>query len=493
VTTTKRKLLAGFFVCVVGVGAAPAATNSWNGGSGAWDTQNNWSLNKRPASDQDIVITNRGTFTVTLNDQVMANTLTVLSFSLSNASGASTLLITNRPSNNSSLAFRVLSDVVINPNSTLKLSDASSTAAGVRVVASNLLNDHTLTLATNASLVVSNLLRTATKPNQTATLTTAGGNVAARVVKLGETTGSVGAWTILAGTNLVGESLEIGSDTGTGIVNQTGGKLIVSGTTSDYGFSIAGSANSTGTVVLARGQIAVNGPLAIGERGVGSLIVSNGVLAAGGVDVGVYSGATGLWEIEGGTNNCSSTVTLGKNGGATGQLQLTGGLVKAPGIRVGDASGSVGTLTVASGKLLLPGESLMRIGNWGAGAVWQTGGELIVEGSGVWTPMSPQGIYIASAVTGRLMCSGGLMQASHVVVVSHDVGNSYWDIAGGTSTVAQTVAIGSEFRRSGFELPACVARWECWTLTEECCSVLQADSRGIWRSGWKPAAPARYG
>jgi hypothetical protein len=112
---------------------ACAATNSWNGGDGSWDSQNNWSLHKRPASDQAIVITNAGTFTVSLDDQTHANTLTVLSLALSNASGASALLITNRPSNNSSLAFRILSDVVIDPGSTLKLIDASSTTAGCRL------------------------------------------------------------------------------------------------------------------------------------------------------------------------------------------------------------------------------------------------------------------------------------------------------------------------------------------------------------------------
>ena len=56
------------------VTSAVAATNSWNGGDGGWDSQNNWSLHQRPASNQDIVITNAGTFTVTVDDSTKTNT-----------------------------------------------------------------------------------------------------------------------------------------------------------------------------------------------------------------------------------------------------------------------------------------------------------------------------------------------------------------------------------------------------------------------------------
>ena len=115
--------------------------------------------------------------------------MTVLSPGLSNISGASTLLVTNQPSNNASLTFRVLKDAVIDSGSTLKMVDASSATGGVRVVVSNLSNNSALTLETNASLVVSNALRTAAKPNQIGSLTTASGNVAARTVTLGEAAG----------------------------------------------------------------------------------------------------------------------------------------------------------------------------------------------------------------------------------------------------------------------------------------------------------------
>ncbi len=408
----------------------------------------------------------------------MASTLTVSSLTLSNASGASTLLITNRPASGSLLSLRVLNDVVISPNSTLQMSDASSAAAGVSVVASNLFNDHTLTLATNASVVVSNLLRTATKPNQAATLTTAGGNVVARAVKLGEATGSLGTWTILAGTNLIGETLQIGSDTGTGIVNRTGGKLIVGGTASDYGFSIAGSANSTGTVVLAQGQVAPNGPLAIGERGFGRLVVSNGLLQADTVKLGAGGGARGVLEIAGGTNNVTYPI-VGLGTSATGEVVVTGGELTTSLLALGGSAGTgagvgslvisngvvntgqlecagspngVGTVTVAGGKLKVTRATdfyfgVVYLGNQGTGVLWQTGGE--IDARNTEDPYGGRirlvGEIFQGTYSAQLVCSGGVLRASQVEVGHPSPwswsGSSVWKLAGGTSLVERSVLV----------------------------------------------------
>jgi hypothetical protein len=449
----KRLLTIVLVLCACGALPACAATNSWNGGDGSWDSQNNWSLHQRPSSGQDIVITNAGTFTVTLDDKVHANTLTVLSLTLSNTSGASMLLVTNRPSNNSPLTLTVLSDVVVDSGATVRLVDSSSTTSGVSVVASNVFNDYALTLQTNASLIVSNVLHTATKSSQIGSLTTAGGNVAARSVRLGEATGSLGTWTILDGINLVGETLQIGSDGGTGIVNRVGGKLIVGGNASDYGVSIAGSANSTGTVILVQGQLQPSSSLAIGERGFGNLIVSNGGLPYQPIDIGVRSGSNGHLSLAGGSNTVID-LNIGVNSGATGEVWITGGRLDMADIYVGGTGGggcgvgslvisngelavgnyfgisecfnSVGTVTIAGGSTVA---SFVSLGGNSKGVLWLTGGELVVTGT------FPNGRFdFRYGPESRLVCSGGVLTAREVDLGFHSPQQT-WEIAGGTNVV----------------------------------------------------------
>ena len=52
-----------------------AATNNWLGGNGSWQDKNSWSLHQRPDSDQDMVITNAGTFRFKKKLLFIANSL----------------------------------------------------------------------------------------------------------------------------------------------------------------------------------------------------------------------------------------------------------------------------------------------------------------------------------------------------------------------------------------------------------------------------------
>jgi hypothetical protein len=443
-------------------------TNSWLGGDGTWETKNNWSLNKRPAGDQDIVITNTGTFTVTVDDQTVSvhpSPMTAHSLALSDASGANTLLLTNRTSSATAVILTVLGNARIDAGSTLKMVDATGAGLGVGVVASNLFNNSTLVLGTNASLAVSNGLSAGTAPNQVGALTTAGGNLTARTVKLGEAAGSQGIWSILNGTNFVGETLQIGSDSGTGTLGQTGGKLIVGGNASGYALAIAGSSNSTGTVVLARGQLTLNSSLAVGENGFGILMVSNGFFQTGAADLGASGRAKGLWEIAGGSNVVDH-LNIGARGGGTGEVVMTGGKLITSDLNVGNAIqyldggvgtliisngeihantlycvgryGDVGTVTVAGGRLNI-GQNLY-LGYYRKGALWQTGGEIdVTNGSAYSGKISLEGHGFGS----QLICSGGVLNAVEVEIDADSGGSSpcLWSIAGGTSIVNRAVTV----------------------------------------------------
>lgn len=55
-----------------------AATITWtNINGGTWNTAANWSLNQVPAGGDNAVITNAGTYTVTLNTSPTVNSLTL--------------------------------------------------------------------------------------------------------------------------------------------------------------------------------------------------------------------------------------------------------------------------------------------------------------------------------------------------------------------------------------------------------------------------------
>lgn len=417
------KRFAAVVTCWAITSAVYGATNSWEDSDGNWQNLNKWSLIQRPASDQDIVITNTGTFTLTINDQTASSfpgTMTVLSLLTSNATGLTTLLITNRPTNTASLTFTVLTDMQIGLGSLLRLTDQSATSAGITVQSSNVVNTGSIQLEPNTTL-------------------------------------------------LALSSLTLGSATSTGRVERLGGKLLIGvipgDASSDYDISIGVSANSTGLVTVANGEFLPPGgsTLGVGERGVGSLVVSDGYMHVGPVAVGAANGANGLWRIKGGTCLVGN-VTVGNGVGTTGQLWQTGGSLLIPGnslslgqsggvghyvisngllnaayLIVPQYGGSGSSVQIAGGKLDInggPGSGLL-IGYGGTGIVWQTGGELVVTGSTYAGQITFRDNFLGTATVSTLVCSGGVLRASDVVFESRGI--SLWNIVGGTSIVERAI------------------------------------------------------
>ena len=402
----KRTVIAGFALWAGVSCLATAQTNSWLGGNGVWQTQGQWSLNQLPAGGQDIVITNGGTFAVTINSQTASNfslAMTVSSLSLSNATGSSTLLLTNSPTSTTTVMFTISNNVVVGAGSVLNAADSGSGGAGVTVQAPSLVADGTVFLHDNTTLSLS---------------------------------------------------------AGVGPLS--------------YGLHVASAINATGVVSIVGGSLVLNADIAVGDRGNGLLLVSNGFLQAGEVDLGVTSGAFGSWRIEGGSNTVNGLVVVGFTTGATGEVVVTGGelataadlqlggyyvnqggvgrlvisngIVNPRDLLVGYSLGGMGTVTVAGGVLNVG--LYMRVGDRGTGTVWLIGGEIDVTNStpGFGKIVAGDG-FLTGPYHNQLICSGGVLRASEV-----DAGRGYyptssvpaaWIIAGGTSIVGRVLLLGS--------------------------------------------------
>src|SRR6266404_5258200 len=208
-----------------------------------------------------------------------------------------------------------------------------------------------------------------------------------------------GTLTVAGGTTAMIGPLTVGGP-GTGTVFITGGSLVVTNTPA----TVSGGSGFIvdGNVFLNQGQIiATNVFTVIGNRGFGSLTVSNGSFLAGNMTVGELGNhATGTLTFAGGTNRVTSILALGAST-STGIVWLTGGLLLTTNIttivgedtagqmtvsnatwlartvNIGSDVGSRGTLTIAAGTTIVSSNLTIGLLNCGStGTVNITGGTL---------------------------------------------------------------------------------------------------------------------
>jgi hypothetical protein len=126
--------------------AAQAATVSWRGGTGDWNTATNWSPSQVPGSGDSALITASGTYTVTVNSSVAVSSLT-----LGGANGKQTLTV-------SGITLSLANGGTVGSNGILSLS--GSTLSGLLAVSGavnwtnggSLAGGASLTLASNGVL-----------------------------------------------------------------------------------------------------------------------------------------------------------------------------------------------------------------------------------------------------------------------------------------------------------------------------------------------------
>ena len=249
---------------------------------------------------------------------------------------------------------------------------------------------------TGGRLVVTNALM-AIGNGASGQMTISNGTYLALAVNVGDSLGSVGTLTVAGGTNVLSNVFVVGNGTGSkGAVWVTGGLLV-----------------------------ATNNLIEIGNFGVGQMTISNGTVPALSVIVGRTAGSQGTLTVAGGTNTISSTLTVGSSAKATGTVWVTGGqlvvtnnntvignagvgqmtvsnvTVLSGAVTVGNVGGSKGTLTVAGGTNTISSSFTTGLSANATGAVWVTGGQLVVTNNSTTIGFSGVGQMTVSNEIGR--------------------------------------------------------------------------------------------
>jgi T5SS/PEP-CTERM-associated repeat protein len=199
----------------------------------------------------------------------------------------------------------------------------------------------------------------------------------------------------------------------------------------------------------------------VGRVTSGVLTLNSGEISAGTMTVGGLTNSTGTVNLNGGTLNVSSLLSVGRNGSTTGTFLMSGGQLNVPNddTRIGDegigqmaitnSTASLTNLDVgrnAPGALELQTGGVMQIlsdvsiGRFGGstGAVTVVGGQLLAPG---------RKIYVARAGNAQLDLSAGSVQAASLLVAA-DTTNSVGvtgilTVAGGTLALASNLWVGS--------------------------------------------------
>jgi T5SS/PEP-CTERM-associated repeat protein len=142
---------------------------------------------------------------------------------------------------------------------------------------------------------------------------------------------------------------------------------------------------------------------------------------------------------------------------STGQMMASGGTVAATTVRVGNTSGSQGTLTISSSAAFRCSSLSIGQSANATGAVWVTGGELTTTNYG-----QPNVIYVGNSGSGQMTVSNGMVRTSLVYVgagmgyfggISPGVGTFTVAggkvVAGGNPTTGNVLNIGYGPRTTG--------------------------------------------
>jgi len=204
----------------------------------------------------------------------------------------------------------------------------------------------------------------------------------------------------------------------------------------------------TNSVTQISGNLSPSTVTYVGISGTGSgvMIISNGVAQHGNVYVG-YDYGSGTWNIAGGTNSLTGSLTLGNASGTTGTVVMTdgsltatnansqvgssgtgtmtlsGGVAQFKQIQAGVTTGSKGTLNIAGGTYSLTGGLYLGPGN---GTAVMTGGSLTATNA-----ESDVGYY----GTGTMTLSNGVAQFYQITVGNQIGSHGTLNIAGGTNSV----------------------------------------------------------
>lgn len=235
-----------------------------------------------------------------------------------------------------------------------------------------------------------------------------GGHTVISTLTLGADSGSTGTYNLNGGNLGVGA---IGNGAGTGTFNLNSGSLTLNGASIDVDtFNLGMSANANSGFTLVTGKTLAANNETIGGSGYGTFTQNGGVhTVANALTLGSNAGSFSTFNLNGGNLSVGSIVNgtgsgmLNLNGGT---LNLTGSTIDVDNFRIGQAVGSNGSFTLASGKNLTA--AYETIGNAGTGTGTGTGS--FTQAGGTHTVA----YKLTVGASGQMNLSGGNMTAGNV-------------------------------------------------------------------------------
>ena len=409
-------------VLLIGTSALTAkaalTTNSWTDGNGKWEIGANWSAGTPTNSNAANLITTNGTKTVTIDAATVASNTLNGCMTISNVTVSALVNSTNTLSiiNTGAGSLHILNGLTLLNGSALVISNANLQVDGVpfgffAVDGAASLLSGSIT-STNLSTFVG-----AFSTSSSGSLTVNGGTLLVHDLRVGENSFSSGTLTVAGGTVLLLDALNVGlggafgNDAGT--VWVTGGQLIA----------------TNATTILGDDEYSAFG-------GAGAMIVSNGSVMAGDLIVANVPTASGALTVAGGTLvanrlvaiNSSATITF-----SAGTVTLSGAQVANGQPFVMGAAGQTAVLNFVTGtNHFANGFSIGPVAG-STGAVWLTGGQLIVTNLNT---------VVGSAGVGSICVSNGTWRAFNVLLGVSAGSQGTLTVAGGTSTVTSNLDIG---------------------------------------------------
>lgn len=504
----------------------PPATNSWVGGSDKWETSGNWSAGTPTPGNAVDLITNATSKTVTIDALTPAISIAINNLVLSGPAGTvNTLQLTNAPSStldifnslniskggallitNGMLLVGGPSSGSVSNSGTLTLIGGTTTFFSPLDIGGSAGATGTVWLSGGQLLATNN--RTYVADAGVGRMTVSNGAWRAGLVVVGHAPGSSGTLTLIGGTNQFTDLMGVGGletlPGETGAVWVTGGQLVTtnggvdvgatgvgqmtlsnavwlvdalevgsfgntptgaSGTLTMVGSTVtvsstfavgAADPTATGAVWLTSGQLTdTNGFSYVGWHGVGQMTVSNGTWRAGNMIVGYWPGSQGTLTIAGGTNIFFSVLDIGAQPGATGAVWLTGGQLIVTNSLVLISEGGSGQLTVSNGTFLA-GALVFADPGTAHGTLTVAGGTATILGDfnavngtqTVWLTGGQLNVIKGATTLGdlgvaRMTVSNGLWRARNVIIGNAPGSQGTLTIAGGVSSVYSNVTIGS--------------------------------------------------
>ncbi len=277
------------------------------------------------------------------------------------------------------------------------------------------------------------------------TLTQTGGTInVSNWIAIGRT-GGTGIWNLSGGiVNKTGNGNITFAGT-TNILNQTGGTL--TNTTSQTWIGENGNSfynMSAGTADLSEVDLGRNG------GATGTVNLTGGTMGTaetgGNLAVGYASGGTGFLNVAAGTlnvgtvaSNPTGLLAVGQGGAGTLQLSGTGVITATGNVYAGQNTGSVGVINVSAGTLNVA--TAANASNPAILAIGQNGaGTLNLSGTGVVNATNVYAAQTGSSV-GVINATGGTLNASTVSVGAEDVGGT--GTSNGTFNVSGSAVVNS--------------------------------------------------